>query len=48
MKFNMKKFDDFGKCYFYLYNQKYMKLSEDGNSVVRKDNEKIVYTGSDN
>ncbi len=40
--------DDKTKGYFYLYNQKNYKVSEDGASIVRKDNEKIVYTGSDN
>jgi len=40
--------DDKTKGYFYLYNQKNYKVSEEGDSIVRKDNEKIVYTGSDN
>lgn len=35
---------DNNMCYFYLYNNKYYKVSEDGDDVIRIDNKKIVYS----
>ena len=47
MQVNYIEYDK-NKGYFYLYNQKNYKVSDNGKSIIRKDNEKIVYTGSDN